>query len=547
MPEDSQVNAAEIARIVGVSRAAVSNWRRRYLDFPKPVGGTPTSPAFSWAEVETWLKANNKLSRSVEPRPEPEETTSQAPWDDERLAEAMAALLPELTGGLILDPACGAGRTLVAAAGTVAADTAFAAQDHDGAAVEATRDALENVFRVPRTLRQGDPFTSDALSEFRAAADAVLCIPPISPSGSTRPIPLDELTLDPRWEFGLPAATDPVGSWAQICYSYLKPGGIAVIALPAVHATRPAGRRIRVELLRKGALETVIALPHRYALKVGGGVQIWVLRRPIGAPEHKIRMIDLAESDDLPASRDGWRAVYDDPLRSRVVPAIDLLDDEVALAPARHVQAPAADLLQRHREITKRLESLLHKTIAEAPAFSPTARQGDFPLASVAELQRAGALEILNRDSGVKLHDIVICVNSTPVVIDSHDRIIEVQRNGGISEIIRCDPQQLDPFFVAGFLQASSASRSSTKTGSSSRSTVRKTRIFRIPLAEQHRYGAAFRHLEEWSRLLRQTWETGREAASWALHGLTTGALDPDQAVERDAITPPGDSGALES
>ncbi len=63
MTRDDRVTAAEIARTVGVGRAAVSNWRRRYLDFPKPVGGTPSSPTFSWDEVEAWLKANGKLSR----------------------------------------------------------------------------------------------------------------------------------------------------------------------------------------------------------------------------------------------------------------------------------------------------------------------------------------------------------------------------------------------------------------------------------------------------------------------------------------------------
>lgn len=546
MSQDSQVTAAEIARIVGVGRAAVSNWRRRYLDFPKPIGGTPASPAFSWAEVEAWLKANNRLSRPIEQHPEPDDpdsSASQTPWDDDRLARAMAALVPELTDGLVLDPACGSGRALTAAAGAAKAGVAFAAQDPDGAAVEAIRDGFENISRTPVALRRGDPFTADELSEFRMAADAVLCIPPIGLGGESRSVPLDELTLDPRWEFGLPAATDPAGVWAQICYSYLKPGGIAIIALPAVYAARPPGRRIRIELIRKGALATVVALPHRYALKVSGGLQIWVLRRPAGPPDHQVRMVDLSEADDLPDSRDGWSAVYDDPVRSRVVPAIDLLDDEVALVPGQHVQAPPSDIVQRHHEITARLTELLQNVSSEIPTFPPATRRGDVPLTSVTELQRAGALEILDREAGAKLHDIIICMNSTPVVVDGPETITEVQSNGGISEIIRCDPQQLDPFFVAGFLQPSSGDRGTpTKTGSAGRSAVRKTRIFRMPLPEQRRYGTAFRRLGEWSRLLRRTWETGREATAWALHGLTTGVLEPD-GTWRPPVTLPGGPG----
>ncbi|EFL15586.1 type II restriction-modification system DNA adenine-specific methylase, partial [Streptomyces sp. C] len=57
-----EVTAAEIARLAGVGRAAVSNWRRRHPDFPKPVGGTETSPSFALPEVEAWLRAQGKLA-----------------------------------------------------------------------------------------------------------------------------------------------------------------------------------------------------------------------------------------------------------------------------------------------------------------------------------------------------------------------------------------------------------------------------------------------------------------------------------------------------
>ncbi|MFC4062235.1 N-6 DNA methylase [Planomonospora corallina] len=55
------VTAGDIARLAGVGRAAVSNWRRRFGDFPGPVGGTASSPLFSLAEVESWLRAQGKL------------------------------------------------------------------------------------------------------------------------------------------------------------------------------------------------------------------------------------------------------------------------------------------------------------------------------------------------------------------------------------------------------------------------------------------------------------------------------------------------------
>jgi SAM-dependent methyltransferase len=527
--EDSPVTAAEIARIVGVGRAAVSNWRRRYLDFPQPVGGTPASPTFSWSQVETWLKANGRLSRPSERPVEVEdETVSPAPLDDARLAKTLAGLLPPLDTGLVLDPACGAGRLLTSAASTAKTSVSFAGQDIESAAVETARDGFENISRNPLLLAQGDPFTQDALGEFRMRADVVLCAPPIGAQGAARPIPLAELTLDPRWEFGLPAASDPVGVWVQICFSYLKPGGTAILLLPAALAVKPAGRRIRAELVRRGVIQTVIGLPHRYSLRVSGGLHIWILRRPSTPPAYEVRMVDLSEADDLPESRREWERIFDDRARTRVVSALDLLDEEVALVPTRYVRLPMSDLARLYEEVNEQLGTLLTKVIAETPAFDPAERRIELPLTSVTELQRAGALEMLARDAGVRFGDIALPANAEPIVVSGPEELEEVNRRGGIVEIIRCDPNQLDPSFVAGFLGAAARHRdTATTSGTSIRSATRKARIPRISLPEQQRYGVAFRRISDWARLSRQAWLLGREAADWALHGLTTGVLDP--------------------
>ncbi|MFD9975918.1 N-6 DNA methylase [Streptomyces sp. NPDC059017] len=66
-PSPVVVTLAEIARIAGVGRAAVSNWRRRNSNFPSPIGGTDTSPQFSLPEIEEWLRQENKLKAAVNP------------------------------------------------------------------------------------------------------------------------------------------------------------------------------------------------------------------------------------------------------------------------------------------------------------------------------------------------------------------------------------------------------------------------------------------------------------------------------------------------
>lgn len=61
------VTLAAIARLAGVGRAAVSNWRRRYPDFPVPVGGTDASPQFALDAVEAWLKRHDKIAATAGP------------------------------------------------------------------------------------------------------------------------------------------------------------------------------------------------------------------------------------------------------------------------------------------------------------------------------------------------------------------------------------------------------------------------------------------------------------------------------------------------
>ncbi|TMR09934.1 SAM-dependent methyltransferase [Nonomuraea turkmeniaca] len=55
------MTAADISRLAGVTRATVSNWRRRHADFPLPSGGTDASPLYDRAAVEAWLSGRGQL------------------------------------------------------------------------------------------------------------------------------------------------------------------------------------------------------------------------------------------------------------------------------------------------------------------------------------------------------------------------------------------------------------------------------------------------------------------------------------------------------
>jgi type I restriction-modification system DNA methylase subunit/predicted DNA-binding transcriptional regulator AlpA len=54
------ISLTDVAKMAQVSRPAVSNWRRRYEDFPQPVQETGATSLFQLAEVERWMRRHGK-------------------------------------------------------------------------------------------------------------------------------------------------------------------------------------------------------------------------------------------------------------------------------------------------------------------------------------------------------------------------------------------------------------------------------------------------------------------------------------------------------
>ena len=53
------VGVAEIADIFGVSRQAASNWRERYVDFPKPAASLKSGPVWELPDIVAWAEARD--------------------------------------------------------------------------------------------------------------------------------------------------------------------------------------------------------------------------------------------------------------------------------------------------------------------------------------------------------------------------------------------------------------------------------------------------------------------------------------------------------
>ncbi|MFD5041938.1 N-6 DNA methylase [Streptomyces sp. NPDC058377] len=529
MPQPpAQVTAAEISRIAGVTRATVSNWRRRHDDFPAPSGGTDSSPLYDLVGVRKWLGARGHAS-TADPAEElrttlrlhpggggmtgallplvlatarhtPEERTALAGVSDAELvarAGGAVADLAELVPGAeavhfaapdadvlrallrcvqddasgeaalavlaereledsaasgtyrtpvqladlvarlvpgpyarVMDPACGSGSLLSAAARRGA--TVLYGQD--SVPVQAQRSAVSLLLAAPDadiTVRTGDSLRSDAFGG--VTVDAVLCNPPYG----DRDWGHDELAYDARWAYGVPPRAESELAWVQHALAHLVPGGHAVLLLPPATASRASGRRVRMELVRSGALRAVVALPPGAATPFHVGLQIWVLRRPEPAgPAHtSVLFIDTSEAAADTGTRTGgtasgtrggrtplnWTALTetalsqwsaftkdpdtyaDEPGTARAVPVVDLLDDVVDLSPARHVRASRTDIapaeLAREADDVRRRLVTGAKSLVRAAGYTDWSPAGPAPrewrTATASDLARGGALTLL--------------------------------------------------------------------------------------------------------------------------------------------------------
>ncbi|MEV4802310.1 N-6 DNA methylase [Nonomuraea sp. NPDC049421] len=602
MRDDATVTAGDIARLAGVGRAAVSNWRRRFQDFPGPVGGTSSNPLFSLNQVESWLRSQGKLDElpfdervwqqirnsaddlqllsvvsdvacslvggGTEPPADladaasrlaaelgtPEtveflyrryvETNSrrvQVPSSE--VAATMAALLE--SPDMVFDPHCGFGGLLVAALD--------AARRHAGRVFGQERDAAMARLAAARLsargvkaeIRAGDSLTADAFPDM--AADAAICIPPYSERGWG----YEELTNDPRWQYGLPPRGESELAWVQHCLARVRPGGQVVVLMPPAAATRRSGRRIRSQLLRTGALQGIIGLPAGSAPQSTQPPHLWLLRRPSDddAVPSQVLMADCELEDVLPA----WRSYLEQSKGAMAI--IDLLDDEVDLTPSRYLVRKVAPLTRSVDESRAELAALARELADAVPNVLQEPRA--LTMTTLGELIRAGAVQLeqtpmrMEIESGdvplLTAKDVTLgrgptgkgtvesgTITAQPgdVVIPAITRVVHARviteevTLGPHLFMIRVDQELFDPHFLAGFLRLSAERTASTMSGTL-RVDVRRAQIPRLPLDEQRRYGEAFRQLEVYERAIDETARVGRQLAAQILEGLTGGALQP--------------------
>ncbi|MFI6822403.1 class I SAM-dependent DNA methyltransferase [Micromonospora sp. NPDC050187] len=686
-PNQATLTASGIARLANVGRAAVSNWRRRYADFPAPVGGTPTSPSFDAREVEHWLRRHGRLHQasteqwawrhfeSHQPATEISDilgvagalllvradrtTTPDAGLPTPKqlvrhlrtLDPGLADLIGEVLPGQWTAPLTTLLRTVDQLGSEQGPEAAFehlhnqyAASAHSLSGLAGTPDVVADVMlTLTGTGARTFDFTSGTGSILRMAADralrsgtptrcyaqeinrqyAVITLlrlwfvhlrarqaghdtePPVVQIGDSLledalphlraevvvanfPFGIhdwghDRLAYDPRWTYGLPPRTEPELAWVQHALAHLSPGGTAVVLMPPAAAARPAGRRVRAELIRRGALRAVIALPAGLMPPAGIGLHVWVLAQPDPhqSPASTLLVVDATtESASRPLAEiigTAWRAHQSGdqaelPGVHRAVSAIELLDDQVDLTPQRHLPQ-ASELVATPAQIISRMSDfgrLLDHVRRVLPAVRriPTAPLGDAPQADIADLIRSGSITVQraatrSRPTGVTSSDAVLTaadvlsggpatgsanhsanddpgprVGAGDILVPVISRKISARvatpeqfgaRLGPSVQLIRVDPDRFDPWFVAGVISRPDNARIAGRTSSSAsgalRIDIRRLAIPVVPLDQQQAYGRAFRQLVEFRTALNHAAATGAALACEISDGLTTGAL----------------------
>lgn len=693
------VTAADISRLAGVTRATVSNWRRRHPDFPAPAGGTDTSPTYDVDAVRAWLSARGQLPddtpadelrtalrthpgdgelalhllpallaaarldrRKREALPELrddallrwarsatadeaddvpgidgpaysadvagplralvrcvvmdgaeaatdilterllEDTGGTGTYRTPRpLADLMARLLTDSTGDFpasVLDPACGTGSLLAAAASAGATEL----RGQDILVAQAAQAAVRLRLSSPEaaiSVRAGDSLRSDAFKGLTTVA--VLCNPPYG----VRDWGHEDLAYDQRWAYGVPPKGEPELAWVQHSLAHLAPGGRAVLLMPPAVAERTAGRRIRAQLVRDGALRAVVSLPQGAATPLHIGLHLWVLERPdpqaeapgtvllVDASASGNRDLDWAAIDDTVLS--AWRPYLADQDGftgasgiAGAVPITDLLTEAVDLTPARHIRTASRQAL--HPALLARQASELYDQLHQAAgdltglsaegAWPPADdRLRDWRTATVADLLRGGALSLLrtapagrrtrsgeplpqpepelggrptltaadvvkNRPASGTEADLptgtplpliqgsdVLLTETLRVGHSAVARVVEQGETGCFLGphllLFRPDQRRLDPWFLAGFLAAEQNVNAAATGTSIIRVDPRRLRVPLLPLAEQQRYGAAFRHLHELRAAAHRADQAAEDVTRLLSTGLTGGALLP--------------------
>jgi hypothetical protein len=301
--------------------------------------------------------------------------------------------------------------------------------------------------------------------------------------------------------------------------------------MPARACVQQSGEHVRAALIRQGVIQAVIALPRSRTSRTA----LWILRRPHASDQAAgpgpVTMIDLsglAGIADVPRDHAAWQRllVAPDPATTRQVPRLHLLGEAASLLPARYLPLTAQPAAKDLNQSATRLGHLYARAARALPHYAPARGRPRLAPVTLAELERAGALTIRPRDATPRPGDVLLRTQGRPPAVAAGTAADDT----GVAQVVEINEARLDPHFVAAFLATDVAALPVANTlGAINRDDLRRCRIPRMPLAEQRRYGDAFRHLEQLDATLQALAGTSAKIIEQMVHGLTAGTLAPDR------------------
>ncbi|MFC1436947.1 N-6 DNA methylase [Streptacidiphilus sp. N1-10] len=548
------VTAAEIARFAGVTRAAVSNWRRRYPDFPRPTAGTGTSPLFDLAEVRQWL---DRQGKGQEPSGEVDLWRElRAQYGDDLTAALRgvgARLLPDDRAADIEPLADSATTVVTSLVGDRGARPLF--------------EGLVERVTTSTARSGGEPMTPARLArivaEFATLAGSVT---------ETVDTPSPRSVYDPACGMGtllLASGPSSADRYGQDASSDTAAVAVLRARLTGGSATVACGDSLRQDLLPELCADLVVCEPpvgvadwgrdtllldprwelgvpprseselawvqHCYAHTAPGGLAMLLLPASVAYRRtgRRIRAelvrqgllssvvalpSGLASHHSLPVHL--WilrRPLAEDPEPTHIrmvdlsavdpedldangvaptqeqvadVPPIDILDDDVDLTPSRYVIADSSDYPVEYAALRDEVRRLALDLIDLLPELPAGPGRLDGAPVGLSDLVR-GSLVDLDGSEPTSLTD------------------------------------RLDTDYLRGFLRSTANTRRSTTASGSYRLDARSAQLPQMELQRQQEYGAAFRHLAAFEDRLRQVTALGGRASALAHDGLTNGALLP--------------------
>ena len=326
-----------------------------------------------------------------------------------QLAHSSPQLLADLcqrialpTAELLLDPAVGFGMQVLALASAGA--TAIGMDVSDGSGYVFRQRAL--LRNVRADFYRTNAFESESVAPIRA--DIVVAQPPFG----QRFEPLEAHKQGDRFQFGIPQSSDAELAWLELAISFLSPTGEAYVLTTnrPTFQTTPVAKQIRSELVRRGSLRAVIALPGGVLPDTSISTTLWILGRPKANLERGVLMIDASEVrhrellDFIADAVKLWRTANKDKAQSpaRVVPQLELLQGDCVLVPRRWVlvdEGRDADHLLHRADRALAEVRIALSTIGSASDVQVSLADGSVSHRTIGELVGVRALKVFNARS----------------------------------------------------------------------------------------------------------------------------------------------------